>query len=304
MPVKNIRHFFIFNPAAGKRGARARLDRALSALDEGSYTLHVTNGTGDAAGYVRGVCEKEAGPLRFYACGGDGTLGEVAAGALGHPQAEIGVWPCGSGNDYVKYYGGAARFLDLRAQVQAESLPVDLMQAGDRCAVNAINAGLEAHAANAMLRLRHRPGFGGKNGYLAGTADAVLRHMRTRCRVEADGQLLHEGDMLTLSLACGRYIGGGFQCAPRSRNDDGFMELALVKPLSRLKLAGLLPVYKKGEYLEDPRLRGRIVYRQVKEARLTSDQEIILCLDGEIVNGKAFDIRVLPDAVRFILPPP
>jgi diacylglycerol kinase family enzyme len=106
MPEKDVRHFFIFNPAAGRRGASARLNAALAALEPERYTLYTTNGTGDAAQYVSGVCGNLPGPLRFYACGGDGTLGEVVTGALGHPQAEVGVWPCGSGNDYVKYYGG------------------------------------------------------------------------------------------------------------------------------------------------------------------------------------------------------
>ncbi len=115
-----------------------------SALKPGSFQLHITNGSGDAASFVRETCQAQAGSLRFYACGGDGTLGEVATGAHGFPQAEIGVWPCGSGNDYVKYYGGVERFLDLNAQMKAGSVPVDLMQVGERCAINAINVGLEA----------------------------------------------------------------------------------------------------------------------------------------------------------------
>ncbi len=302
MPGKDVRHFFIFNPAAGKRGAKARLDQALATLDEASYVLHVTRGSGDAANFVRQVCQTEQGPLRFYACGGDGTLGEVATGALGCERAEIGVWPCGSGNDYVKLYGGEARFLDIKAQLRAPSVPVDVIRVGERCAINAVNAGLEAEAAGTMLRFRHHPLFNGKNGYLIGALDAVLRHMRTPCTVLADGELLHEGDMLTLSLSCGQYIGGGFRCAPRSQNDDGLMDLALIKPISRLRLARLLPAYKKGEHLEDSRIKGNIIYRQVKSVRITSTQDISLCLDGEIVTGRAFDIQLLPGGIRFVVP--
>ncbi|MGI6696946.1 MAG: diacylglycerol/lipid kinase family protein [Christensenellales bacterium] len=302
MPEKDIRHFFVFNPAAGKRGARAGLDSALAALPKDSYALHVTNGSGDAAGFVRQTCREERGALRFYACGGDGTLGEVATGALGCERAEIGVWPCGSGNDYVKVYGGEARFLDVAAQMKAASTPVDLIQVGERCAINAVNAGLEAEAAGTMLRHRHRHLFNGKNGYLLGAVDAVIRHMRTPCTVAADGELLHEGDMLTLSLSCGQYIGGGFRCAPYSKNNDGLMDLALIKPISRGRLAGLLPAYKKGEHLDDPRIKDRVIYRQVKSVRIKSDKDIILCLDGEIVTGRDFDIRLLPGTLRFIVP--
>ncbi len=302
MSESDSRHHFIFNPAAGSRAAKARLDAALRALAPGSYTLHITKQEGDASAYVRAQCEAHGGPLRFYACGGDGTLGEVATGALGFPQAEVGVWPCGSGNDYVKYYGGKSRFLDLRRQVEAESVPVDLMQVGERCAINAVNLGLEAEAAGAMVHVRHYPFLNSKNGYLFGVLSAVIKHMRTSCALFGDGEALHQGDMLTLSLACGRYIGGGFMCAPRSENDDGLMELALVRPISRLQLARLIGSYKKGEHLSDPRIQPHIIYRRVKEARIESPQDIRLCLDGEIITGRQFEVKILPRALRFILP--
>lgn len=302
MPDQDIRHYFVYNPAAGKRGAKAKLERALAALKPGSFQLHITNGSGDAASFVRETCQAQAGPLRFYACGGDGTLGEVATGAHGFPQAEIGVWPCGSGNDYVKYYGGVERFLDLNAQMKAGSVPVDLMQVGERCAINAINVGLEAEAAQTMLKYRHHPLFNGKNGYYLGALDAVIRHMRTPCEVRADGELIHQGDLLTLSLACGNFVGGGFRCAPRSENDDGLMDLALIKPISRTRLLRLFTTYKKGNHLDDPRMAGRIIYRQVREVSLKSRRNFTLCLDGEIVSGNAFQIKLLPGAIRFVVP--
>ncbi len=80
------------------------------------------------------------------------------------------------------------------------------------------------------------------------------------------------------------------------------MELALVKPISRLRLARVIGAYKKGNHLDDHRLKDRIVYRRAKAVRLTSGQDITLCLDGEIITGRQFDIRLLPGAVRFIVP--
>ncbi len=302
MPKRDARHYFVFNPVAGKRATRARLDAALAVLEPNRYTLYTTKGAGDAAAYVRALCKAEPGPKRFYACGGDGTLGEVATGVMGFPETEIGAWPCGSGNDYVKYFGGENRFLDLSRQVKAGSVPVDLMRVGGHCAINAVNLGLEAEAAATMVHIRHHPLFNGKNGYVLGVLSAVTRHMRTECEVTADGLKLHSGPMLTLSLACGKYVGGGFMCAPQSKNDDGLMELALVKPMSRLRLARLIGTYKKGEHLDDPRMLPFINYRRVKEALIEGDRDIRLCLDGEIAIGRRFKVELLPGAARFILP--
>jgi len=127
----DVQHFFILNPAAGERSARRKLEDELDGLGGLPYTLYITGGIGDAMRFVREVCQSQGGPLRFYACGGDGTLGEVATGAMGQPHAAVGVWPCGSGNDFVKYYGGVARFLDLKRQVSAGTVLVDLICAGN-----------------------------------------------------------------------------------------------------------------------------------------------------------------------------
>ncbi len=44
--------------------------------------------------------------MRIYACGGDGTVNEVANGVYGHANAALGVIPIGSGNDLIRNFGG------------------------------------------------------------------------------------------------------------------------------------------------------------------------------------------------------
>lgn len=300
--MSETRHYFIFNPAAGARDARERLQAQLATLGSVPYTLLITNGRGDASALAREVCQEEQGPIRLYACGGDGTLGEVATGALGFPQVEIGVWPCGSGNDYTRIYGGAQRFLNLANQINAPSVPVDLIAVGDRAAINVVNLGLEAQAAAAMLKYRHHVLLGGKRAYLMGVLSAFTRHLTTTCTITAQGQLLHEGPLLTASFASGQYIGGGFHCAPDAINDDGLMEACVVLPFSRLRLARLLPVYKKGEHFSHPGFAGRYAIRRASQVQIACEQETALCLDGEIIKGQAFELKVLHQAVRFIVP--
>ena len=298
------KHFFIFNPAAGARNAQARLQEDLSRLPGTPYTLLITGGTGDATALVRGICQSETGPLRFYACGGDGTLGEVAQGVLGFPQAAVGVWPCGSGNDYARMYGGEARFLDLSRQADAGTVPVDLISVNGRAAINVVNIGLEAVAAATMLRFRHSPLLGGKRAYLMGVLDAVTSHLKTKCEIRADGRPFHNGDLLTASFASGQFIGGGFHCAPRAVNDDGLMDVCAILPFPRLTLLRLLPLYKKGQHLSHPSFEGRCAYARAARVSLKFERETALCLDGEIMRGSAFELETLPRAVRFILPAP
>ena len=300
----DIQHYFIFNPAAGSRNAKDRLQEQLDRLSPVPYTLFITGGVGDAARLTREICAQGSDPVRIYACGGDGTLGEVAGGAQGFPHAAVGVWPCGSGNDYTRVYGGPERFLDIKRQLDAPTVLVDLIRANGQAAINVVNLGLEAQAAAAtMLRFRHTPLLGGKRAYLMGVLDAVTSHLTTECEITADGELLHEGDLLTASFASGQYVGGGFCCAPRALNDDGLMEVCAILPLSRLTLIKLLPLYKKGQHFEAPAFEGRYRYRRAGSVRIRCDREVALCLDGEIIKGREFGLETLPRAVRFILPP-
>ena len=299
----DAQHFFILNPKAGARSAQRRLENELKTLDPLPYTLYITSGIGDAARFVRETCRQINTPLRFYACGGDGTLGEAAQGAVGFPHAAIAVWPCGSGNDYVKYYGGADRFLDLKRQVTAPSVLVDVIKVGSLAAINVVNIGLEAHAASTVVRIRSKPMFGGKRSYLIGAADAALRHLKTDCVITVEGKVIHNGPLLTASFASGRYIGGGFLCAPRAVNDDGLMDISILTPFSRLKLVKMIGTYKRGDHLDDPAFKPYLQWLRAGRVRIECARDTALSLDGEIIRGKLFDLELIPRAVRFILPP-
>ena len=79
-----MRHIFIVNPRSGHQDATPVIQKALSELNPSEpYEIYVTSAPGDATQYVRTRCQGDASPLRFYACGGDGTLNEVINGAAG-----------------------------------------------------------------------------------------------------------------------------------------------------------------------------------------------------------------------------
>ena len=72
-----MKHYFIMNPAAGK-GTRFHtlIDEIHKVCDRRkvTYEIHITAKIGEATEYVKEVCSKSSEPMRFYACGGDGTI--------------------------------------------------------------------------------------------------------------------------------------------------------------------------------------------------------------------------------------
>ena len=82
-----MKHLFLVNPAAGKRGSTEallrRVEEAFSPLGL-EHEVVLTSSAGDAEQLARrAACS--GGPVRIYACGGDGTLNEVVNGAAGYP---------------------------------------------------------------------------------------------------------------------------------------------------------------------------------------------------------------------------
>ena len=160
-----MRHYFILNPAAGK-GAALRLIPAIREAFQGEdFILHQSTAPGEATEYVRGECRLHQGEaLRFYACGGDGTVGEVVRGIQKHPRAALGVIPCGSGNDLVKSFPGRD-FLNLPGQLVGETAAMDLIEFCGRTAVNLCNCGIDADVAHNMPLFRRLPGVSGSMAY-------------------------------------------------------------------------------------------------------------------------------------------
>ncbi len=298
-----VMHVFVVNPAAGYSSAEGAVRQSLRAYGGALDSLvHVTNAPGEATRFVRAACEKGDAPLRFYACGGDGTLNEVVNGAAGFSGVSVACWPCGSGNDYVKYYGGRERFLDLAAQVEGAETPVDLMRVGDRAAINMVHFGFDSRVAETMARVKRLPLVGGQNAYYTGIIKTFFSPFKNRCTVWVDGEKLNDGLMLLCTVACGQYVGGSFRSAPRSDNADGLMDVCLVKPISRARFFSLIGPYERGEHLENAKFGDCLVYRRGRTVSVRAEKPSAICMDGEIIRKQAFEISVQKQALRFVVP--
>lgn len=300
-----MKHIFIINPAAGKANSYEVIKSALSQYNGTvDYELYVTQAPGDSTVYIRDYCRTHPDQrVRFYACGGDGTLNEVANGVVGFPNASLGCYPCGSGNDFVKYYGGKHSFLNLDALLNAREVEIDLMHVGNRYAINATHFGLDSCVAKTMMNVRRKKIIGGKNAYTTGVVVALFKGMKTACSVYVDGELLNpEGKLLLCTVTNGQFVGGSFRCAPRSFDNDGLLEVCLVRPISRVTFFRFVNDYTNGTHLDNPKFAKYMEYRRGKAIRIEAPSGFIYSFDGELIEQNAFTVEVAPKAIRFAVP--
>lgn len=300
-----MKHVFIINPAAGKENYYETVKEALSrSKSDVDYELYLTTAPGDATRYILEFCT--ANPtqrVRFYACGGDGTLNEVVNGVVGFENAAVGCYPCGSGNDFVKYYGGKRVFYDLNTLLDAKEEYIDLIRVGDRYAINATHFGFDSCVADTMRKVRRKKLIGGKNAYTTGVVVGLFKAMKNQCKVKVDGELINpEGAILLCTVANGQFVGGSFRCAPRSLDNDGFLEVCLVHPVSHVTFMKLIKSYTNGQHLDDPKFKKYIEYRRGRRIEVEAPEGFIYSLDGELFEENIFTAEVVHHAIRFAVP--
>lgn len=313
MNIKEIsKYIFIINPKAGSKSAESEIRERVRASCEKAatcggdvikYDFYTTKAPSDATKFVKSYLECHNERVCFVACGGDGTLNEVCEGVIGHDNACITVYPSGSGNDYVKYYGGSRSFLDPDGLFDGSIRDVDVMRVGNKYSINICNFGFDTTVAKTMQKVRRIPLIGGTNSYYTGIASALCTSMKNKCKIYADSELLNpDGVYLLCTLGNGSYVGGNFNCSPRSDNTDGLIEVCLVSPVSLPRFLKLLPFYEKGTHLSESAFDGIIKYRRAKSVYIESPSGLSVSVDGEIVDVNNITIENIPEKVHFLLP--
>ena len=302
------KHFFLINPAAGKRDATRTILEKLSSLPSSLSVSHaLTKAPGHAHELIReALASLESGDeLTLYACGGDGTLFEALNAGFGDPRFSLASVPVGSGNDFIKSFPeyAAADFLDLPRLVSGKTVAVDSLLAGGYHSLNILSAGFDAAVCRYMTKYKRLPLVGGKGAYDLALVDALLHSRKHFFRLIADGEEIEDGTHphLFVIAANGRYYGGGFKASPRSVLDDGLMDVITIPTLSIPRFLRLVGYFKRGEHLENP-LLPFVRHSLRKNLRILSPEEISLNLDGEVVSLRDPEIRILPASVRVILP--
>lgn len=296
-----MKYILIINGREDKKTMRAIIDRQLIEFKEAnnSYDIesYTTTGEGDATRYVRVYCDLH--PLDhvcFIACGGDGTINEVASGMVGYENKLLAVLAYGTGNDFVKYYPNCD-FKNLSTIFRSESTLIDIIKINDNYSINVCDFGFDSIVGSTANVLASK---GIANPYRWGIVKALLTGRFNHISVTADDEKLGRRRLLLCTLSNNSHVGGEFLCAPYAKNDDGLIEVCYVRPMALLHFLKLMPKYKAGKHLDGQ--SRKFIYRQAKHIVVKSESLIELCLDGEMLPGTYFDITIIPKTIRLVVP--
>lgn len=296
-----MKHAFVINPVAGKRKLQepfAQAVRDYFAANGGDYELFYTSAQGDAREYASRLAQSGE-EVRIYACGGEGTAFEVLNGTVGMKNVSIGVVPCGSANDFVRYFADRELFLDVPSQIAGETAEIDLIRVGEHYAMNSCSVGMDAMVAANMSKFKSWPLVSGNMAYVLSLIYTLFGKLGVDLQVSVDGgkQTIRQKSLFAV-VANAPYYGGGFYPTPAANPFDGKLNFSVISCVSRFHILTLLKQYRAGTHIHYDFCK----HGTCRAVSIEADRPVPLNMDGEIVFTKQADFEIVPKACRLILP--
>jgi len=247
---------------------------------------------------------------RWVVAGGDGTLHRLvsAVGERLH-EIELGIVPCGTGNDFARSLEARLDdLLPLCLDSEFGSLhKVDLIRLTDESNgdsirfLNAATGGIGGEMASRIQSADKRTWGPFTYWMSAIRALAGMHGYELTLTVQEDEDSEPESfliDAFGLVVSNGRFIGGGFPIAPSATLDDRHFDLTIVPTLPALELlsAGIAAATGNIEH------SSAIVRRRLSRCHVSANQVLPLSVDGELQAAEVWDFRIDPAALTLVIP--
>lgn len=271
-----------------------RLLRELGVPVEETYALRKPERLPEA---VEEVLEKGCDLLVLG--GGDGSVSTVVDFLAGR-ETVLGLIPLGTANDF-------ARTLEIPVELEeacrtiacGKVVDVDLGLAGDNYFVNVATVGIGAEVTRALSpRLKKR--FGSL-AYPLAAIKAFFRHEPFSARLtfpEGDHEPVELERLLQVAVGNGRFYGGGLAVSPEAGMDDKRLDVYAIRLGRHRDLIGVARYLRSGDFIN----QENVCQYRTRRVRVETEPELPVNIDGEVVARTPQEFRVVPDALRVMVP--
>jgi diacylglycerol kinase (ATP) len=252
----------------------------------------------ESADHVALLCRQALGEGYNYiiSCGGDGTHHQALKALVGS-RFILGFIPAGTGNDFPANLGipedlDSACDLLLKGKVRK----IDVIQVGEgeyMAGVGGIGFDSEVNAiANRISRF-----VGGRAAYVLPVLIKTLTYQPKEISLHMDDERT-QGRALMVAFGNIKSYGKGMQITPLAEPDDGLLDICWIDPVKTFRLYRFFPTVFKGEHIEMPEVH----YYRASTVQVEASVPMDLYGDGEYICKTPFTLRVLPQALRVLVP--
>ncbi len=306
----------IVNPASADGATEENWPKIASDLRThfGAFSVVFTGAVGDGRHLAQQAAKQ--GTKLIIACGGDGTISEVANGILeSNQEAELGVLPSGTGGDFrrslriPKNVAAAARALrDGHTRIIDAGRATFTNDGGERETRFFVNVASFGMSTDVLTRSaageakKWIPGFAprrlsSKLSYAAATVQTTLSASPTDVQVQLDEGPERRLRVAEFCVANARYYGGAMKIAPDAELDDGFFDVVTIGDASSFRILTNAPRLYFGAHLRMNEVT-HVLAKQIVARSPIKNKHIAVELDGEIVGRLPVTFQMRPRALR------
>ncbi|WP_413533112.1 diacylglycerol/lipid kinase family protein [Empedobacter brevis] len=288
---------FIINPIAGK-GQGQLIENDIQQYFKNKnvdFETYLTKNSGHATEITNQVLAKN--PDIVVACGGDGTINEVAQALIGSSVA-LGIIPIGSGN------GLAANLHIPKSTIKAFDTildakinKIDAGKINENYFFSNMGLGIDADVINNYAQNKTRNFL----GYVTASTKAIFNFQPKKFKIELDDQDTLDDDFYFVFCSNSNEAGYGISFSPNAKLNDGKLDFLAVKKLNFIQQiqfsANVL-----GKRIEKMK-QAKVL--QVNSVKFNSKEpKTVAQVDGEAVifNQNSIEVSIVPNALNVIVP--
>jgi diacylglycerol kinase (ATP) len=228
--------------------------------------------------------------------GGDGSMFEALNGYFQNTSAKripLGMIPIGTGNAFV-------RDLNLRTNEYEEAITIiarnnpqltdvgEVKTKNDRFYfINVLGMGFITDVQEVGLKMK----ILGNISYTLGVLYQIIFLKKYNIKLELDGKII-EGKNIFIEISNTRYT-SNFLMAPNASFDDGYLDITILNPMSRMRMLSYFPSIFSGNHIYK---KGIDIFK-AKNIRVSTENPKMLAPDGELTGTSPFEVNCLFRAV-------
>lgn len=296
---------FIVNPSSGRQVVQQNVDIIIDRLTQEKLIrkadVFYTEARNDGL-----EAAKRLQPDQYdlvVAVGGDGTIHEVVNGLLhGGCDVPVAIMPAGTVNDFGQYLqvpDDVDAYCEMIRNFKIK--PVDVGKVGNDYFINVFAGGLFTDIAYKVPR-EVKMVLGDLAYYLAGAISLPLNMFKSySLEITSGGQTTAEQALIFI-VSNTPSVGGFKQVCPHAGISDGLLDVCIIRRSGLEQMLSLFLLIMRGEHIESPHVSyfqtDRLEIRRTNPA----EAELFMDMDGEQKGSLPATIKVVPGALRMLVP--
>ncbi len=296
-------HIFIINPFAGHQTFADDLRTKLSTIKNLDYFVFNTRHKGYETTLVRKILHIfEGEKLRFYCCGGSGTMRNMLNGFDDLNDVEVAFFPCGLTNDFLKNFGkDEARFQNIEELIYGDVIKVDYIKTNHGVSLNSLSTGMDSNCLRKMDDFRIARLLGKDLPYTLATLYSIFVSNVHEYEVTLDGESV-SGKFAEIFIGNGCVFGGNMYFDKKTCINDG---KAISRIVGNKKAFTLLPTLLDLQNKRYDRLEKNMLCGDCRKVtiRRKSGSPFAINHDGDIIRGiTVCEAEIVRKGLNFVVP--